>query len=479
MDDLVHAVLTTTDRLVVSALGGNAAAGGVMLALAADEVWCRAAVVLNPHYRLMGLYGSEYWTYSLPAPDRPRGGRTAHRRALPVTAAAARRARIWWTGSSTAPRRTSPPGPPSRRPAGVGPRDAARIAAKKARRERDEAAAPARRLPGARTRPDAPHLLRPRPALPRPAPCLRPQGTPAVRRGGLPAHGSGTAKARRRTRPAARAPAPGPPGRAQPTGAPRLSSSATSTAATTTAAANGTFGRLRAEQRPAHRHGRCRDGGEGPGHPGRARPAEASNPVAATSGTGSSRRRPAVRPAAAASRAPPWPGHRRCPAAHRPDARRPRADAAAVTTHQAGHGRPGSPSATKAGSDANPTAYGSQDSTVAFSPRLYAQPAATPSRWTAPARRPAGERQRQTERQGGHGRGATDSAALTAPSTTALHRRPTARSRAASTASLLQPIDNCPVSTAPRPSARVRARSCPAATASPPTRRVTATVGPG
>ncbi|WP_037604234.1 hydrogenase maturation protein [Streptacidiphilus rugosus] len=67
VDDVVEAVLRTTDRLVVAALGGNAAAGGVMLAQAADEVWCRRGVVLNPHYRLMGLYGSEYWTYSLPA----------------------------------------------------------------------------------------------------------------------------------------------------------------------------------------------------------------------------------------------------------------------------------------------------------------------------------------------------------------------------------------------------------------------------
>jgi putative two-component system hydrogenase maturation factor HypX/HoxX len=66
MNDLVEAVLTTTDRLTVSALGGNAAAGGVMLALAADEVWCRDGAVLNPHYKLMGLYGSEYWTYILP-----------------------------------------------------------------------------------------------------------------------------------------------------------------------------------------------------------------------------------------------------------------------------------------------------------------------------------------------------------------------------------------------------------------------------
>ena len=66
IDDLVHAILTTTGQVTVAALAGNAAAGGLMLALAADEVWCRAGAVLNPHYRLMGLHGSEYWTYTLP-----------------------------------------------------------------------------------------------------------------------------------------------------------------------------------------------------------------------------------------------------------------------------------------------------------------------------------------------------------------------------------------------------------------------------
>lgn len=89
MDDLVEAVLRTTDRMVVAALGGNAAAGGVMLALAADEVWCRTGTVLNPHYRRMGLYGSELWTYTLP---RRVGAETAERlttEALPVSAAAA------------------------------------------------------------------------------------------------------------------------------------------------------------------------------------------------------------------------------------------------------------------------------------------------------------------------------------------------------------------------------------------------------
>ncbi len=66
INDLVEAILTTTDRLTVAAVAGNAAAGGLMLALAADEVWCRDGAVLNPHYRLMGLHGSEYWTYTLP-----------------------------------------------------------------------------------------------------------------------------------------------------------------------------------------------------------------------------------------------------------------------------------------------------------------------------------------------------------------------------------------------------------------------------
>ena len=66
IDDLVEAILTTTDRVTIAALAGSAAAGGLMLALAADQVWCRSGAVLNPHYRLMGLHGSEYWTYTLP-----------------------------------------------------------------------------------------------------------------------------------------------------------------------------------------------------------------------------------------------------------------------------------------------------------------------------------------------------------------------------------------------------------------------------
>nr|WP_182307466.1 enoyl-CoA hydratase-related protein [Ciceribacter thiooxidans] len=68
MNDLVEAIIRTDDRLVIAAVLGNAGAGGVFLSLAADEVWMREGVILNPHYKDMGnLYGSEYWTYLLPA----------------------------------------------------------------------------------------------------------------------------------------------------------------------------------------------------------------------------------------------------------------------------------------------------------------------------------------------------------------------------------------------------------------------------
>jgi putative two-component system hydrogenase maturation factor HypX/HoxX len=67
IDDVASAVLRTTDKLVIAALEGNAGAGGVFLALAADQVVMREGIVLNPHYKNMGnLYGSEYWTYALP-----------------------------------------------------------------------------------------------------------------------------------------------------------------------------------------------------------------------------------------------------------------------------------------------------------------------------------------------------------------------------------------------------------------------------
>lgn len=67
IDDLAEAIVGATSHIVLSALCGNAGAGGVFLARAADEMWARQGVILNPHYKDMGnLYGSELWTYLLP-----------------------------------------------------------------------------------------------------------------------------------------------------------------------------------------------------------------------------------------------------------------------------------------------------------------------------------------------------------------------------------------------------------------------------
>jgi putative two-component system hydrogenase maturation factor HypX/HoxX len=67
MNDLCREIITCGSHLTIAAMHGNAGAGGVFMALAADLVLARDAVILNPHYKGMGnLYGSEYWTYLLP-----------------------------------------------------------------------------------------------------------------------------------------------------------------------------------------------------------------------------------------------------------------------------------------------------------------------------------------------------------------------------------------------------------------------------
>jgi len=85
MDDVCEAIIRTQDRLTISALRGNAGAGGAFLALAADFVWARRGVILNPHYKNMGnLYGSEYWTYLLPRRVGTERASELMRRRLPL-----------------------------------------------------------------------------------------------------------------------------------------------------------------------------------------------------------------------------------------------------------------------------------------------------------------------------------------------------------------------------------------------------------
>jgi putative two-component system hydrogenase maturation factor HypX/HoxX len=92
IDDVAEAIISTTDRLVIAALQGNAGAGGVFLARAADEIWCHDGVVLSPHYKDMGnLFGSEFWTYLLPRRVGDAESRRIMATRLPIGCAEARR----------------------------------------------------------------------------------------------------------------------------------------------------------------------------------------------------------------------------------------------------------------------------------------------------------------------------------------------------------------------------------------------------
>jgi len=66
MNDLVSAILYADEVVTVASFARNAGAGGVFMGLACDYVVGKEGVVLNPHYKTLGLSGSEYHTYILP-----------------------------------------------------------------------------------------------------------------------------------------------------------------------------------------------------------------------------------------------------------------------------------------------------------------------------------------------------------------------------------------------------------------------------
>lgn len=66
MNDVVKSIIFSDEVITVASLHKNAGAGGVFLALACDYVVASETTVLNPHYKTLGLSGSEYHTYSLP-----------------------------------------------------------------------------------------------------------------------------------------------------------------------------------------------------------------------------------------------------------------------------------------------------------------------------------------------------------------------------------------------------------------------------
>ncbi len=92
MDDLCEEILNTPDKLTVAGMQGNAGAGGVFLALTCDLVFARKGVVLNPHYKNIGnLYGSEFWTYTLPRRVGWEKGREIMENRMPISSSYAER----------------------------------------------------------------------------------------------------------------------------------------------------------------------------------------------------------------------------------------------------------------------------------------------------------------------------------------------------------------------------------------------------
>jgi len=60
INELIKEILLIKNKIIISALQANAGSGGVYFALAADYVFAENYIVLNPHYKKMGLFGSEF-----------------------------------------------------------------------------------------------------------------------------------------------------------------------------------------------------------------------------------------------------------------------------------------------------------------------------------------------------------------------------------------------------------------------------------
>ena len=168
MNDLVREIVLTPDQLTIAALQGNAGAGGVFLALAADRG-------LRPRRRdpqsALQVDGQPVRLRVLDLPAAAAGRRRAGAGDHPEPAAAGRRrGRAGGphrrplrrhAGGVSSPKSSGAPG------AGGGCPDlASELAAKRARRAADEAQAPLECYRAARTRADASQLLRLRCELP-------------------------------------------------------------------------------------------------------------------------------------------------------------------------------------------------------------------------------------------------------------------------------------------------------------------------
>jgi len=91
IDDVIKSLISCfPDKLLISAIQGNCGAGGCMLGLVADLVWTHQATIFNPHYKLMALKGSEYWTFFLPQRVGSRNAELLTDLPLPISATMAK-----------------------------------------------------------------------------------------------------------------------------------------------------------------------------------------------------------------------------------------------------------------------------------------------------------------------------------------------------------------------------------------------------
>ena len=91
MNNLIREIIFSEDAITVASFGANAGAGGVFLGLCCDFVVARKGVVLNPHYKTMGLSGSEYHSYSLPKKVGKEKAEELLENALPISAKEAKK----------------------------------------------------------------------------------------------------------------------------------------------------------------------------------------------------------------------------------------------------------------------------------------------------------------------------------------------------------------------------------------------------
>lgn len=59
INEVIKTIYSMNNKVTVSAMQVSAGAGGVYLALATDLTFAKEGIVLNPHYKNMGLFGSE------------------------------------------------------------------------------------------------------------------------------------------------------------------------------------------------------------------------------------------------------------------------------------------------------------------------------------------------------------------------------------------------------------------------------------